>query len=440
MSEAVGYVARDPVELLRALIRFDTSNPPGNERACQEWIAGVLEGAGIPSRFLARNPDRPNVVARIPGRGAAKPLLLYGHVDVATTIGQRWTRDPFSADLVDGVVWGRGALDMKGGLAIMLGAILELHAEGSQVAGDVVLAFTSDEEGGSELGAEFLVSEHADLFDGVRFAISEVGGFTQEIAGRIFYPIQVAEKTRCHLRATIEGPSGHGATPVRGGTTAKLAKLLRALDRKQLPVHITPAVQDMLEAMDTALPPPYRAALRALLAPRLTNSVTRALGNQAASLDALVRNTAAVVSVHGGDGGNVLPGLFTVEVDGRLLPGQTARDLTRELERLAPGMATWEVVREEHAVSTDIDLGLLPLLVESLKQADPKGTPFPLVVPGATDARFFKRLGIQTYGFLPMRLPPEISMELIHSADERIPVDAVSFGVRTLKDALTRYR
>jgi acetylornithine deacetylase/succinyl-diaminopimelate desuccinylase-like protein len=196
----------------------------------------------------------------------------------------------------------------------------------------------------------------------------------------------------------------------------------------------------MLRSMDPSLPPAYRAALRGLLVSRLTNPITRVLGNQAASLDALVRNTAAVVSVQGGEGGNVLPGSFAVNVDGRLLPGQTARDLARELEELAPGLAAWEIIHEESAPATPPDLTLMPLLSESLRRADPAGTPFPLVVPGATDARFFNRLGIQTYGFLPMRLPPNISMELIHSADERIPADAISFGVRTLKDALTRYR
>ncbi len=428
-----------PVELLRTLIRFDTTNPPGRERACLEWVAEVLGAAGIPSSFLARDRERPNLVARIPGRGEAAPLLLYGHVDVAPVAGQPWSRDPFGGELVDGVVWGRGALDMKGGIAILLGAIFDLQTRGVQTAGDIVVALMSDEEAGSDLGASFLVEEHADLFEGVRFAISEVGGFTQGIAGREFYPIQVAEKTPCRLRATIHGPGGHSSAPIGGGAPAKLAKLLRALDRKRLPVHITPIVREMLGAMADALPAPHRAAIRPLLNPRLTNGVVRVLGTQAASLDALLRNTAAAVAIHGGDATNVIPALITVDVDGRLVPGQTAGDLVAELERLAPGIATWEIVREEPATSHEPDLTLFPLLVDALRRADSSATPFPLVIPGASDARFFRRLGIQTYGFLPMRLPSDITMELIHSADERVPVEAIDFGVRVLADALARY-
>ena len=380
--------------------------------------------------FLRATRERPNLVARIPGRGEAAPLLLYGHVDVAPVAGQQWSRDPFGGELVDGVVWGRGALDMKGGIAILLGAIFDLQARGVQTAGDIIVALMSDEEAGSDLGASFLVEEHADLFEGVRFAISEVGGFTQEVAGREFYPIQVAEKTPCRLRATIRGPGGHSSAPIGGGAPAKLAKLLRALDRKRLPVHITPIVREMLGAMADSLPAPHRAAIRPLLNTRLTNGVVRVLGTQAASLDALLRNTAAAVAIHGGDATNVIPALITVDVDGRLVPGQTARDLVAELERLVPGIATWEIVREEPTTPHEPDLTLFPLLVDALRRADPSATPFPLVIPGASDARFFARLGIQTYGFLPMRLPPDITMDLIHSADERVPAEAIDFGVR----------
>jgi acetylornithine deacetylase/succinyl-diaminopimelate desuccinylase-like protein len=431
--------ASDPVELLRSLIRFDTSNPPGRERACLEWVAELLATAGIPSSFLARDPERPNLIARIPGRGAAPPLLLYGHIDVAPTSGQQWAHDPFGGDLVDGVVWGRGALDMKGGIAILLGAILDLQAQGVQTAGDIVVALMSDEEAGSDLGASFLVEAHADLFEDVRFAISEVGGFTQLVAGREFYPIQVAEKTPCRLRGTIRGPGGHASTPARGGAPAKLAALLRALDRKRLPVHITPIVREMLGAMADALPLPQRTALRPLLVPRLTNGVVRLLGKDAADLDPLLRNTAVIVSINTGDATNVIPGVITVDVDGRLVPGQTASDLVLELAQLAPGIATWDIVREEPTTPSAPDLTLFPVLIDALRRAVPHATPFPLVIPGASDARFFARLGIQTYGFLPMRLPPGITMNLIHAPDERVPADAIEFGVRVLADALSRY-
>lgn len=431
---------RTPVEILQRLIQFDTSNPPGNERPLLEWIAELLADADIPSGFHARDDDRPNLVARIPGRGNSAPLLLYGHVDVVPTTGQAWERDPFAGDIVDGVVWGRGALDMKGGVAIILGAGLELHARGVEPNGDIILALTSDEEAGSELGARYLVKSHPELFADVRFALSEMGGFTQYIAGRPFYPIQVAEKTPCRIRATIRGESGHASTPLRGGASAKLAALLSALDRRRLPVHITPVVRRMLSSMADALPLPQRAALRPLLAPRLTNGVVRLLGTDADDLDPLLRNTAAVVAVRGGEPGNVIPSEIVVDLDGRLLPGQTARDLVGELEQLVPRVASYEIVSEEPSQRVEPDLELLPLLADALRRQDPHGTPFPLVAPGATDARFFGELGIQTYGFLPMRLPPEITTNLIHAPNERVPADAIDFGVRALVDVLERYQ
>ena len=285
-----------PVEILQRLIQFDTVNPPGNERPLLQWVAAVLDRAGVSANFYARDDARPNLVARIPGRGESPPLLLYGHVDVVPVTDQRWKHDPFDGELVQGEVWGRGALDMKGGVAILLGAILDLHARGVQTSGDLILVLTSDEETGSDLGARYLVENHGELFSGVRFGLSEIGGFTQYIAGRPFYPIQVAEKAPCQIRATIRGGGGHASTPSPGGAAAKLGALIHALDSRRLPVHITPPVRQMLGAMASALPMPQRAALRPLLVPGLTNTVVRLLGRDAADLDPLLRNTAAVVS------------------------------------------------------------------------------------------------------------------------------------------------
>ena len=209
-----------PAELLQNLIRFDTTNPPGNERACIEYIHNLLKDAGVQADLLARTPDRPNLIARLKGSGDAPPLMLYGHVDVVTTQGQKWSYPPFEGRIVDGFIWGRGALDMKHGIAMYLAAILKAKAERISFPGDLIFLATVDEETGCENGAKFLVEQHADLFDGVRYALSEFGGASISIAGKRFYPIQTSEKLVCPVRITFHGKGGHGAVPIQGGAMA----------------------------------------------------------------------------------------------------------------------------------------------------------------------------------------------------------------------------
>ncbi len=186
-----GAVGHDPVELLRQLIRFDTTNPPGNEAQCIGWIKDLCDGAGLLTRILAKDAARPNLLARLAGRGTAPPLLLQGHVDVVTTDGQSWRHDPFGAELIEGEVWGRGALDMKGGVAMMLGAILRFAESTEPPPGDVLLCVLADEENLGPYGARFVVEEHSELFEGVRHALGEFGGARTEMAGLSTYPFQV---------------------------------------------------------------------------------------------------------------------------------------------------------------------------------------------------------------------------------------------------------
>jgi acetylornithine deacetylase/succinyl-diaminopimelate desuccinylase-like protein len=395
---------------------------------------------GVEPRFVAGDPERPNLVARLPGKGAAPPLLIYGHVDVVPANAAEWRHPPFSADIVDGEVWGRGALDMKGGIAMILAASLRAATEGLAPAGDLIIALTVDEERGSELGAKYLVEEHPELFAGVRYALSELGGFTQWTGGRPLYPIQVAEKQRCLIRATIRGEGGHPSTIVRGTAAAKLGRLLTTLEKKRLPVHVTPVVREMLRAMAGVLPLHERLALRPVLVPALTDRLLDLFGKDGASLDPLLHNTATPTVLAGGDSTNVIPTEVSVELDGRVLPGHTPRDLVRELEGLVDGAADFEIVREEPAARADADLTLFPVLADIIRELEPQGTPIPMLLPGYTDARYFSRLGIQTYGFLPMRLPTHITTALMHAPDERIPADAVTFGSECLYEAIRRYR
>ena len=425
-------------EILQELIRFDTTNPPGNEAACVEFVRAQLEKAGCEAELYAKEPSRPNLVARIAG-GEAPPLLLQGHVDVVTTAGQAWTHPPFEGRLEDGAVWGRGALDMKAGVAMLVDAFLRAKRQNAALPGDLVLLVLADEENGGDLGARFLVEEHPELFAGMRYAIGEFGGFTLHAGGRRFYPIQVAEKQICWLKATIRGPGGHGAMINRGGTLARLGKLLADLDRKRMPVHVTPVVRESMEAMAAALPRAQATVLRSLLKPRLTDGALRLLGAQGLSLEPMLRNTVNATIVRGGSKINVVPSAIELELDGRALPGFSPEQLIGEVQQLVGPDVEIELVRHDPGPA-EPDLGLFETLAGVIRELDPEGIPVPLLQIGVTDGRFFSRAGVQTYGFLPMRLPEDFAFaKLIHAADERIPVEALEFGAEAVFRAIQRF-
>jgi len=428
-----------PVGILQQLIRFDTTNPPGNERACVEYVAGLMQTAGLETQIVAKSPDRPNLLVRYAGRGAAPPLLFYGHADVVTTAHQDWTHPPFAGELIDGYVWGRGALDMNGGLAMMIGAVLQARRQGFTPAGDVLLAVLADEEAGGTYGARNLVEEHADILTDVRHAIGEFGGFPLRVAGRTFYLIQVGEKQPCWMEATIRGPGGHGARPMRGGTMAVLAQTLRRLDRRCLPVHITPVVRRMIESMAASLPPLKGFVLRRLLNPRWTDLILSRLGETGRNLEALFRNIVNATGVQGGEKPNVIPSEITLGLDGRILPGFSQEDLLNELS-LVLGQDLDVAVRLYDPSLNTPDFELVELLGGLLREAEADAIPVPYLLPGSSDARFFSKLGIQTYGFTPMNLPSDYNFfETIHAADERIPASAVEFGTSILVRLIEEY-
>jgi acetylornithine deacetylase/succinyl-diaminopimelate desuccinylase-like protein len=429
----------NPAELLQKLIQFDTTNPPGKEAECISFIRGLLTEAGIESTILERTPNRPNLIARLTGQGKAAPILLYGHVDVVTTENQKWKYPPFEGKLADGFVWGRGALDMKGGVAMMLSAFLRAKTEGVRLPGDVLLAIVSDEEAGGADGAQFLVEQQPELFRGIRYAIGEFGGFSLYIGKKRFYPIMIAEKQICWMKATVRGQGGHGSMPVRGGAMAKLSRFLRALDENPLPIHVTPPARLMFESMASAMGGVNGAVIKQLTNPALANSVLKLLGDRARIFNPLVRNTVSPTVIHGSSKVNVIPGEISVELDGRLLPGFGPNDMVRELKQIVGKDVEIEVLKFDPGPS-EPNMRLFDMFARILREADPNGTPIPLLLSGVTDGRFFSRLGIQTYGFLPMNLPADFNFTgTIHAADERIPVAAVEFGANAIYKALQRF-
>ncbi|MGI8411073.1 MAG: M20/M25/M40 family metallo-hydrolase [Solirubrobacteraceae bacterium] len=402
-------------------------------------LAAALRRGGLDPRILAQHPTRPNVLARVSGRGEAPPLLLYGHADVVPA-SDGWRHPPFSGALVHGEIWGRGTLDMKGGLGMLLSATLRAARTDTPPPGDLIFAATSGEETGGAEGAAFLVREHPELFSGVRHALSEFGGYTQHVGERRLYPIQVAQKGRCLIQVTTHGKGGHSATPRGRSATGRLAEVLRALERRRLPTHVTPSVRLMVLAMADGLPGVQARALRALLRPRLTNLVLTGAGAQAEDLQPLFRNTAVATIVRAGEATNTTPTQATATLDGRLVPGHEASELAGELGRILPTDAELEILEIDPPSRNQPNLELIELLSTVLREEDPAGHPFPLVTPGMTDARHFDRLGIQTYGFLPMRLPPGLLPDLLHARDERVPAAALTAGTAALGRVIERYR
>jgi acetylornithine deacetylase/succinyl-diaminopimelate desuccinylase-like protein len=431
-------VYQHPVELLQRLIQFDTTNPPGNEAECVYYIKSLLDEAGIESKIIALTPERPNLIARLQGQGKSAPLLMFGHVDVVTTEHQPWQQPPFEGKLVDGYVWGRGALDMKGGVAMMLAAFLRLKAEQVLPPGDVLLAVVPDEEAGGDCGAKFLVEKHPQEFAGVRYAISEFGGFSMANNPRL-YPIMVAEKRMCWMKARLRGKGGHGSAPVHGQAMAKLGRLLHQLDTQMLPVHITPPVRMMIDAMASATGGIGGMLLRQLLNPSLTNSILNVLGERGKVLNLATHNTVSPTVLYGSSKINVIPGEVSVDIDGRLLPGFSPEEMFAELRAILGDEVELELLRSDPCDS-EVDMGLFDFLGGILKEADPQAVPVPFVLPGVSDARFFKQLGIQTYGYLPMQLPADLNvLACAHGADERVPAEAIEFGTNTIYSALQRF-
>jgi len=428
-----------PEVILQRLIQFNTTNPPGYEKACIDYIQGLLGEYGIESNCVSLDENRPNLIARLKGNGTAAPLMLYGHVDVVTTENQKWAHPPFSGEIVDGYVWGRGALDMKSGVAMMIAAFLQAKIEDVSLPGDILLVILSDEENGGNYGAKFLVEQHSHLFKDVKYALGEFGGFSMELDKKRFYPIMVAEKQSSWVKIRLRGQGGHASMPIREGAMSKLSYLLDKLNQP-LPVHITPVVKAMVKAITKELSLPKKLLLNQLLNPKRTDKVLKMMGSKGTLFESLLHHTVSPTIIKASDKINVIPSEITVEVDGRILPGFSEEEFAEELKTLIDDDSIEIEFTRSDIVETEADMTLFDTLATIIKESDKKAKPIPFVLPGVTDGRFFSSLGIQTYGFTPMNLPSNFNfIQSIHSEDERIPVDCLYFGTEAIYKALQRF-
>lgn len=437
-----GQTTDEAVRHLQALLRIDTTNPPGNERPAADYLAGVLAAEGYEPIVLESAPGRGNVVARYKGSGAAPPLLLLSHMDVVPAEPQHWEHPPFSGELVDGVIWGRGALDMKSIVIMQLMTMLLLKRSGVSLARDVIFAATADEEAGGVYGAGFLVDQHPELIR-AEYAFSEFGGFPMDFGGRRIYFCQVAEKGAVWVRIRARGRPGHASVPHRENAVVRLAEAVRKLGRTSLPFHRTDAVTGMIEGMARGLGGVKGAAIRLMLNPSLSALVTRLFIRQPSMAEyfhALLHNTATPTCLRAGSKTNVIPSEAEVDVDARILPGQTADSLLAELRDVIGPDFEFEPLLVLQPLETSSRTPLFEAMVRGLQRRDPGAAVAPMMMAGATDAKHLARIGIPCYGFSPMRLPPGMDvLKMAHGHNERIPVDALAFGVQTLYEVVTDF-
>jgi acetylornithine deacetylase/succinyl-diaminopimelate desuccinylase-like protein len=431
---ARGTAAEDEVAALASdLIRIDSSNHgdhsgPG-ERAAAEHVAGLLAEAGLEPTLLESHERRASVVARIEGTDPSRPaLLIHGHLDVVPANAADWRVHPFSGDVQDDCVWGRGAVDMKDMDAIVLAVLRQRLAEGRRPPRDVVVAFLADEEAGGTFGARWLVDNHAHLFDGVTEAIGEVGGFSVTIGGKRLYLLQTAEKGIAWMRLTAQGTAGHGSMINSDNAVTSVAEAVARIGRYEWPVRETEAAFAFVREACRALGIDFDLEDPA--------AVLGKLGPIAKMVGATLTNTANPTMLSAGYKVNVVPQRATAQVDGRFLPGYEAEFL-RELDTLIGTGVRREDMHHDIAVETSFDGDLVDAMVRALAAEDPEGLMVPYCLSGGTDAKSFARLGIRCFGFSPLRLPPDLDFAgMFHGVDERVPVSALQFGVRVLDNFL----
>lgn len=426
-------------EHLRALLRLDTTNPPGNEGPAVDYLAQVLREGGLEPEVLVSPQGRPNVVARLAGTGARPPVLVGAHLDVVEADPARWTHPPFAAVEADGCLWGRGAIDMKN-LAAMAAAILVgFKAAGLQPARDIIFAGVADEEAGCTEGSAFLVDQHRDRVQ-AEYALGEGGGFSVHFGGQRFYPIMAAEKGLVWVKVVAEGQPGHGSMPIERSAVQKLARAVDRLASVRLPAHTGGAAERFVRALAAHAPLPAAVVLRLLLNERLRDVVLDRLFPDPAlarPFAAILSNTVSPTVLRAGTKTNIIPGLAEAELDGRTLPGQSTADLLRELEQVAGPDVRFEVISAAPPVETSPDTDMFRHLCATIRRHDPEGIPIPYLCPGFTDAKSWSRMGARCYGFLPLRLPAHLRYaDLFHGDDERIPLEGLDWGTRVLWDAL----
>lgn len=432
------------IDYLQQLLRVNTINLPGNERAACEVIAAILDAEGIGYEYVDSDPGRASIVARLEASYATgRPILLMGHVDVVSVEAEKWDRDPFSGDLVDDYLWGRGALDMKSQVAGELAALVVLKRAGTPLNRDVIFAAFADEEAGGTFGADYVWKHRPDLLD-AEFGINEGGGSVMQVEEASFYLCQAGEKGASRLRITASASPGHASVPLDDTAMFRMGEVLGRLASRQSEMKLTAPVRMMLEGIAAGkVSDAPRQQLREILdspSPRWEQVEALPIGElEKLSLRATTHDTAVPTMIRGGQLINVIPSDVVLDIDGRLLPGSDPEAFRAEIAELMGDLATVELTSRESGVSADPASPFFEAIKATMGALQPGMDVIPYLVSGGTDAPLIP--GVKIYGFFPF-LPTERMAEydpLVHGHNERIHVDDLAFGAQFVHDLVVRF-
>ena len=427
--------------LLQDLLRIDTTNPPGNETACATHIAGVLRAEGIESAMLEKEPGRGNVIARLRGTGELPPLLLMAHMDVVVSEPEHWTHPPFAAEIAEGYLWGRGAVDTKNLLAAEIITMLLLRRTAEPLRRDVILMANADEEVGVGVGARWIVQEHPDLIR-AEYAINEGGGDSQVLAnGRRFMGIQVAEKGNSPFKLVARGRPGHGSVPIEDNAVVRLGEALAALGRAELPLRLTETMRGYVTGIAALVDPAERDLWLGLLEPATVRASLRTLpvsDEMRRVLAAQLFNTVVPTMLTAGSRVNVIPSAAEATVDSRVVPGMTREEHLAELRAVLGEDIEIEFSRQAPWLESSLDSPLFAAIDSVMAELDPGVPVLPTLCTGGTDAKWVSSLGTKVYGFFPMQYEAGV-MDLVHGHDERISISNLAFGTRVLFETVRRF-
>jgi acetylornithine deacetylase/succinyl-diaminopimelate desuccinylase-like protein len=425
----------EAVRLCQELIRIPSVNHgggKGDELAAAEYVAEYLRGCGLDPTFYRAAPTRVSVVARIKGRDSSRPgLVLHGHLDTVPADAKDWTMDPWSGEIKDGEIWGRGAVDMKDMDAMILAIAKDWHVRGYVPERDVVLAFFADEEAGGTYGVNWIVKNHPEAFTGCSEAVSEVGGFSATLSnGKRLYLVETSEKGMYWMELSAEGTAGHGSMVNKENAVTALAQAVSRIGSHQWPIRITQTLRVFLTTVAKTLGKEFDE--------KNPGPIVAELGSMARMIGATTQNTANPTMLEAGYKENVIPQHARAVVDGRFLPGYEEEFLTT-IRELAGSEITVKPIIHDVALELPFTGELVDAMCAAIKDCDPEGIPVPYVMSGGTDNKGLSKLGIAGYGFSPLKLPPELDfMALFHGINERVPVSAIHFGVEALDRFLQR--
>ncbi|RWZ61324.1 M20/M25/M40 family metallo-hydrolase [Labedella populi] len=426
----------ETVKVARDLIRFDTTNygegKANPETEAAEYVAAFLRDLGLEPELIDSEPGRTSVIARVSGRRGGTPgLVVHGHLDVVPADPRNWTVDPFAGEIRDGMLWGRGAVDMKNMDAMILTAVADILRSGRSPERDLVLAFFADEENGGVYGSQHLVKTRPDLFAGATEAISEVGGYSITLGGRRAYLMQTAEKSLVWIRLRARGVAAHGSRVIEDNAVTKLAVAVAALGRTEWPIRLTETTTALIGELASILG----------VDPEKTgpDEIAIATGTAAGFIRASLRTTSNPTLLEAGYKHNVIPDVATALVDIRTLPGEED-DVLAQVRDIIGDDIEIEIVQQDIGLETPFAGPLIDAAVATLRKHDPEAAVLPYMLSGGTDNKALSRLGITGYGFAPLRLPEHVDFPaMFHGVDERVPLESLVFGRRVLEDLLSTY-